>query len=465
MKKTISIILAITLILSLALVVFAEDIETVGGKITLTQFLGLTPQETKGISLSYGGTTITANVNDFYAIADKIILTSQLDIKQTSMDGLFITVRKHDDTFEYAYITPNGEADKYSPLMSRLPYAMYIADDKEMVSELISLVTEHFSMYLPYWAETIERANAEGFIPENFGVSNFTENITREKFCDLAFSMLNKKIGMEHYEHVGAFLLNDEIEAMDYVENTEDYSLTNSVSKSMITLYDFDIIKGKREVRKPVEQDGYPFPFIDLAPKDFITREEAAVILYRIASFLEMELFLPDYRLSSYYFHDNDNISDWAKEAVYQLRYAGIFKGTDNDLFSPLGNYTIEQAIATMTRIFDLPSEYENAAEVAKLYFGAYETADYETMKDYSTTRHTKQDFHDGDVWGYKWAKLTSIKPVSRATDEGECIFNVHAKVETIPASSQYPDTEGGFYVILRFEDGAWKIDEFATGL
>ena len=461
MKKIISIILTLTLLLSLLPAVFAEETETVGGKITLTQFLGATLDNTKGVTLSYAGTTITANASDFFTIADQIILTSQFDIQQTSMDGMHITARKNDDTFEYAYITPSGEADKYSPAMSRLPYAMYIADDTQLVNELFALVSVNIPTISDWAVDEVARANAEGFIPENFGVVNYTQNITREQFCDLAFTMLHKKIGMEYSENTGAFLLKDEIEAMDYVDNIEDYSLKNEVSKSVVTLYDFNIIKGKREVRKPVEQDGYPFPFIDFAPNDFITREEAAVILGRIAVFLKSGDVIPDTTL----YADSGDISDWAKNSINIVGVLKVMQGVGDGNFLPKGIYTIEQAIATMLRLFDIPSDYENAAAVAKQYFDAYANADYETMKQYSTNRHVEQSFHDGDVWGYKWAKLASIEPVNRDTDSNECIFNVHVEVETVPASSQYPDTKGSFYVILKLENGAWKIDEYATGL
>ncbi|HZK02346.1 MAG TPA: S-layer homology domain-containing protein, partial [Anaerovoracaceae bacterium] len=433
MKKIISTILILTLILSLAPAVFAEETETVGGKITLTQFLGTTLDNTKGITLSYGGTTITANASDFYAIADKIVLTSQFDIEQTNMDGLYITARKHDESFEYAYITANGEADKYSQAMSRLPYVMYVADDKELMNELISLVTGHWSMFLPFQDETISRANAEGFIPENFGVSNYTQDITREKFCDLAFFMLHKKIGMEHNENIGAFLLKDDIEAMDYVENVEDYSLKNTVSKSIITLYHFNIINGKKKVLKPVEQDGYPFSFIDFAPDDFITREAAATMLNRMAIFLKSENGISD----GITYADSNDISDWAKDSINKISKLKLMQGVGSGNFLPKGNYTIEQAIATMIRFFDIPSYYEKAANVVRQYFDAYEKSDYETMKQYSTARHVKQDFHDGDVWGNKWAKSTSIQPVNRATDNDECIFNVSVEMETVSTSSQ----------------------------
>ncbi len=108
------------------------------GEITLTQLLGANAEHTKKITLSMNGTTVTANVRKFYAIADSIMLTSQLEAKQAEQVGLFITAEKTDGTFEYAYITASGEADKYSPLMSRLPCAMYIANDTEMLAGLFA---------------------------------------------------------------------------------------------------------------------------------------------------------------------------------------------------------------------------------------------------------------------------------------------------------------------------------------
>ena len=111
-----------------------------------------------------------------------------------------------------------------------------------------------------------------------------------------------------------------------------------------------------------------------------------------------------------------------------------------------------------MLRLLESPSDYKKAADVVRQYFAAYEKADYEAMKQHSTARHIGQYFHFGDVWGNKWAKLISIQPVNNAADNDGCIFSVSVEIETVPTSSQYPDTKGGFYVILKQENGGLKI-------
>ena len=51
-------------------------------------------------------------------------------------------------------------------------------------------------------------------------------------------------------------------------------------------------------------------------------------------------------------FSDDAGISDWARESVYKCFRYGIMMGTDNG-FEPQGTYTVEQAIATMIRLYN----------------------------------------------------------------------------------------------------------------
>ena len=53
-------------------------------------------------------------------------------------------------------------------------------------------------------------------------------------------------------------------------------------------------------------------------------------------------------------FNDNTDISSWAIGAVGQMQAAGIMGGVGNNNFSPSGQYTREQSIITILRLFDL---------------------------------------------------------------------------------------------------------------
>ena len=92
------------------------------------------------------------------------------------------------------------------------------------------------------------------------------------------------------------------------------------------------------------------------APDEPITREQAVTILYRMAEFLDkipaVQPGVAGYP-SSYYYTDSKDISDWARNAVLTMKRMGIMNGTDSNEFLPKGNYTAEQAIATMVRLYE----------------------------------------------------------------------------------------------------------------
>ena len=87
-------------------------------------------------------------------------------------------------------------------------------------------------------------------------------------------------------------------------------------------------------------------------PQADITREEAAVMLWRLAQ----QLGTVEPNRSQITFSDAGQISSWAKQAVSVIsacEYNGnaIMNGTGNNQFSPRQQYTREQAILTMLRL------------------------------------------------------------------------------------------------------------------
>ncbi len=167
------------------------------------------------------------------------------------------------------------------------------------------------------WAQnTIATAKSVNIVTEDFGITDYTQDISREKFCELAVNVL---------ESLGA-------ELPVYV-NENPFS---DVSKQdVLVLNKIGVINGKG--------DGL------FAPNDNLTREEAATILYRMASFLNIET--PDKKEYVYY-ADENLISDWAENAVYAMRELGVMQGTADYEFSPGETFTIEQAVATVLRIY-----------------------------------------------------------------------------------------------------------------
>jgi len=53
-------------------------------------------------------------------------------------------------------------------------------------------------------------------------------------------------------------------------------------------------------------------------------------------------------------FVDNNQIAAWALTAVGQVQEAGIMSGVGNNRFDPQGEFTREQSIMTMLRLYGI---------------------------------------------------------------------------------------------------------------
>ena len=140
---------------------------------------------------------------------------------------------------------------------------------------------------------------------------DFPKAVTREDFCDLIFS----------------YLENPTITAAPF---------TDTDNTHVAALHTFGLIEGKTET--------------EFAPQDFLTREEAATILYRLIC-----KAYPDWKATELYFvfADEDRISDWAKNEIQIICNMGIMKGVTDNRFAPKDLYTAEQAIVTLIRMYD----------------------------------------------------------------------------------------------------------------
>jgi len=87
----------------------------------------------------------------------------------------------------------------------------------------------------------------------------------------------------------------------------------------------------------------------NFAPNNTLTREQAAVMLARLAYAIGQPL--PQ---SAPTFADNASMSSWSVDSVGQIQAAGIMGGTGNNNFFPSGEYTREQSIITMLRLFEI---------------------------------------------------------------------------------------------------------------
>lgn len=159
-------------------------------------------------------------------------------------------------------------------------------------------------------AESVDAAINAGLVPENLQ-SAYTQPITRAEFCALAVALYESAAG-------------EEISGRGKFDDTNDVNVEKMASLGVV----YGISDGV------------------FAPDRKLTRQEAAVILARLAE--AMGDPLPQ---SHVYFNDNRDIDSWALEAVGQVKSIGIMSGTIDYSFSPKANYTREQSILTIQRL------------------------------------------------------------------------------------------------------------------
>ena len=165
------------------------------------------------------------------------------------------------------------------------------------------------------WAnESVDRAIKTGITEEGRSYE-YTAPITREQFCELAYNLIAKTAEMPIVNASGVFSDTD--------------------NKKVLTLYETGIINGKSET--------------EFAPNDEMTREETAVIIERIAN----KVYGLAHTELHYSFEDEDEVSDWAKEAVQTVCNLGVMQGVGENRFAPKMKYTAEQAIVSLMRMYD----------------------------------------------------------------------------------------------------------------
>ena len=164
------------------------------------------------------------------------------------------------------------------------------------------------------WAkEQVSAAVDAGIVPSEL-LKSYTEATTRAEFCALAVSL---------YETV----TDTEITDRKQFSDTDDINVQKMAG--------LDIAQGVG--------DGI------FAPDRNLTREQAATLLARLAAACNkaLEDHAPE-------FSDNSDISPWAAAAVGQVQKASIMSGIGENRFAPQADYTREQSIMTMMRLFTL---------------------------------------------------------------------------------------------------------------
>ena len=179
------------------------------------------------------------------------------------------------------------------------------------------------------WAtEEVSVSIASSLVPEDLQ-TYYQFSITCEEFCRLAVTLLEEKSGMTRDVY---------LEANGYALGQNPYKDTKN--PDVLFASAIGVVKGKGNQT--------------FVPDGYITRQEAATMLYRLALVLDYEL--PE---ATHVFADNNAVADWAKDAVGAIGLLtdakngkAVMEGVGENRFDPDGTYTREQAFITMNRLF-----------------------------------------------------------------------------------------------------------------
>lgn len=205
------------------------------------------------------------------------------------------------------------------------------ADKPEIPSENL-LITDNASD----WAKPeIDKAAACNLMVYDLS-ENYTRPITRLEFCTLLRRLVVTEFRPNADSRFDVALVMSEILAEKGIFSAETDKFSDCSYTEVNTLAAAGIVSGMG--------DG------TFAPDAYLTREQAASILYRTAEFLGNKTLLT----ADLSYGDTDEISEWARSCVAGVTAMGVMSGIYEDSFAPQWPYTVEQAIATVLRLYNI---------------------------------------------------------------------------------------------------------------
>lgn len=252
---------------------------------------------------------------------------------------------------------------------------------RKLVAVIAAFVLTSTSVFAEQWINISSWSYNEvssfvstGLLPESLEeIDDYRQFITRLQFCDLVESVIKK---------TKAFYDLDVISEV-FCDTAPDSSAS--------FLYSYGIVEGVSVEDEREKQLGQIYSLQNMKvnkyfePDSNITREDAAVIIYRSGVKFGSDIWHSSETGGEY--NDSGEISDYAVEAVGKLRGIGIVTDMDNNMFCPKSNITIEQAIVMVYRMYSsfskiIVSDYEGIVfdgaekEIKKFENGFSETYD-----------------------------------------------------------------------------------------
>lgn len=275
---------------------------------------------------------------DFYYTAQD--MTVYRKVNPTPFRGLSINVYTQNDVKSYFFtsgiqIGLYGDSNYICYKLSdedteELLYldSKYKDDKERQTGEELHRATANDFLKLPAapWAQSFaQEAAQKSLLPYQF-TGKYSDNITREEFCVLLGNMIAVK---ENYKDLDSYMID---RGEPYLKNY--FVDCEGVNDAVNILYALGIVNGKDEEH--------------FDPYGIITREEAAALLCKTA-----EMYKWVGTNTSLTYSDSGSVSPWAVFYVTWANENKIMTGMTATEFVPQGSYTVEQAIATIVRLYN----------------------------------------------------------------------------------------------------------------
>jgi len=391
MKKLLSIILSITMLLSMGTVAFADGVDgpmqkaklTVGINAEFPPFEYYEGEELKGFDIdlmNYIGERIGFDIEFVNMSFDKLIPAVVNGEVNCAISAITIT-KERESVIDYSnpYLIANvtykdGEdwaksKEKYAivfPSMDKTSIKSSVTPEEFVYSQIniaieelrdnhtIEKLVEKYNLNKPFddeadanYSYVIPTTTVDDVDAEPIDEVDWTEATTvpapsewASKDIDLAYAVgiadTNKdyiyknNITREEFCELIYNLIN--VLGTDIEDASEDFADTDN--KSVAALFTMGIINGKNAT--------------EFAPNDYLTREEAATIIVRMVNKVVPMAATEEY----FNYEDISEVSEWASDSIQYISNLGFMNGVGNNNFAPKDKYTTEQAIATLVRVY-----------------------------------------------------------------------------------------------------------------
>lgn len=304
---------------------------------------------------------------------------------------------------------------------------------KKLIAFILAAVTAlglaavpAFAFTCSDWAKPeLDKAQAQGLIPDAFKNADLKKTSTRAEFCALVVALYEK--------------IKGEIKERSHFTDTKDVNVEKAAA--------IGVVNGT---------GGNKFD-----PDAELNREQAAVMLARLANAVGKPFVK---KAAS--FSDKDKISAWATEAVGQVQAAGIMGGTGKNTFAPKDPYTREQCVITALRTYDAVTQIK----LTDVVFDLIKSGTYHIKMA------MKSDQMDAVVDIYAKNKMTAavtdIMGGMRIVNKNGKTYNIADAFKTVSVTQA--DARGDFFVIAdetkltyvgegsgEFKGKIYKYDEY----